>query len=67
LLTHLKQFKGGKRMGSDEEVKQTVEDRCSGLAADLYDAGVQELVTRCDKWLIFMEIMQTNYLTSVVM
>jgi hypothetical protein len=38
-------------MGSDVEVKQTVEGWCSGLAADFYDAGIQKLVTRCDKWL----------------
>jgi hypothetical protein len=26
-------------VGSDEEVKKTVEDRFTGLAADLYDAA----------------------------
>jgi hypothetical protein len=41
----MKQFKGDTRVGSDEEVKQTVEDWCSGLAADFYDAGIQKLVT----------------------
>jgi hypothetical protein len=31
-------------MGSDEEVKKTVEDWFNGLAADFYDAGIQKLV-----------------------
>jgi histone-lysine N-methyltransferase SETMAR len=42
---HLKQFLDGTHMGSDEEVKKTVKDWFSGLAADLYDAGIQKLVT----------------------
>jgi hypothetical protein len=32
-------------MGSDEDVKKTVKDWLYGLAADLYDAGIQKLVT----------------------
>jgi hypothetical protein len=36
---------------SDEKVKKTVEDRFSGLVADFYDAGIQKLITRCDKCL----------------
>jgi hypothetical protein len=47
----LKQFLGGTRMGSDEDVKKTVKDWFSGLAADFYDAGIQKLVTRYDKCL----------------
>jgi hypothetical protein len=47
----LKQFWGGTRMGSDEEVKKTVKNWFSGLAADSYDAGIQKLVTRYDKCL----------------
>jgi hypothetical protein len=42
----LKQFLGGTRMRSDEEVKKTVNDWFNGLAADFYDAGIQKLVTR---------------------
>jgi hypothetical protein len=33
-------------MGSHEEVKKTVKDWFNGLAADFYDAGVKNLVTR---------------------
>jgi hypothetical protein len=40
-FTHLKQFWGGTRMRSDEEVK-TVKDRFNGLAADFYVAGITE-------------------------
>jgi hypothetical protein len=32
-------------MGSDEEVKKTVKDWFNGLAADLYHAGMQKLVS----------------------
>jgi hypothetical protein len=46
----LKQFLGGTRMSSDEEVK-TVKDWFSGLAADFCDAGIQKLATRYNKCL----------------
>jgi hypothetical protein len=32
-------------MGSDEKVKKTVKDWFNGLAADLYNAGIQKLIT----------------------
>jgi hypothetical protein len=32
-------------MRSEEEVKKTVKDWFSGLAADFYDGGIQKLVT----------------------
>jgi histone-lysine N-methyltransferase SETMAR len=51
LFTHLKQFLGGTRMGSNEEVKKTVKDWFNGLAADFYNAGIQKLVARYDKCL----------------
>jgi hypothetical protein len=38
-------------MGNDEKVKKTVRDWFNGLAADFYDAGIQKLITRYDKWL----------------
>jgi hypothetical protein len=31
-------------MGTDEEVKKTVKDWFSGLAADFYDADTQKLI-----------------------
>jgi hypothetical protein len=37
---------GGRRVRSDEEVKKTVKDWFSGLAADFYGAGIRKLVTR---------------------
>jgi hypothetical protein len=46
LFAHLKQFLGGTRMRSDEQVKKMIKDWFSVLAADFYDAGVQKLVTR---------------------
>jgi hypothetical protein len=39
LFTHLKQFLGSTHMDSDE-------DWFNGIAADLYDAGIQKLITR---------------------
>jgi hypothetical protein len=44
-FTHLKQFLGSMRIGSDEEVKKTVKDWFTGLATDFYDAGIQKFVT----------------------
>jgi hypothetical protein len=44
------------RMGSNEEVKKTVKDWFSGLAVDFYYVGIQKLITRYDKCLIFMGI-----------
>jgi hypothetical protein len=32
-------------MGSDEEVKKTVKDWFSGLAANFYNASIQKLIT----------------------
>jgi hypothetical protein len=32
-------------MYSNEEVKKAVKDWLGGLAADFYDAGIQELIT----------------------
>jgi histone-lysine N-methyltransferase SETMAR len=43
LFTHFKQFLGGTRMASNEEVKKTVKDWFSGLVADFYDAGMWKL------------------------
>jgi hypothetical protein len=44
LFAHLKQFLGGTRKGN-EEVKRTVEDWFSGVAADFCNAVIQKLVT----------------------
>jgi histone-lysine N-methyltransferase SETMAR len=51
LFTHLEQFLGSTCMGSNEEVKKTVKDWFSGLAAGFYEASVQKLVTRYNKCL----------------
>jgi hypothetical protein len=45
LFAHLKQFLDGTRVVSNEEVKKTVKDWFSGLAADFCDAGIQKLIT----------------------
>jgi hypothetical protein len=39
------------KMVTNEEVKETVTDWLSGLAADFYDEGIVELVQRLDKCL----------------
>jgi len=48
---YLKEFLGGQRFDTDEEVKTTVEDWLSSQAADFYDEGIQKLVERYDKCL----------------
>jgi hypothetical protein len=47
----LKEFLGGRRFESDEEVKDAVKEWLNGLAAEVYDEGLQKLVTRYDKCL----------------
>jgi histone-lysine N-methyltransferase SETMAR len=50
-LPKLKEFLGGRRFKSDEEVKDAVKVWLNGLAAEVYDEGIQKLVTRYDKCL----------------
>jgi hypothetical protein len=47
----LKEFLGGRRFKSDEEVKDAVKEWLNGLAAEVYDEGIQKLVIRYDKCL----------------
>jgi hypothetical protein len=42
---------GGRRFKSDEEVKDAVKECLNGLAAEVYDEGIQKLVTSYDKCL----------------
>jgi hypothetical protein len=42
----LKEFLGGRRFKSDEEVNDAVKEWLNGLAAEVYDEGIQKLVTR---------------------
>ena len=51
LFPTLKEFLGGSRFISDEEVKDAVKLWLNGLAAEVYDEGIQELFTRCDRYL----------------
>jgi hypothetical protein len=46
LFPKLKEFWGGRRFKSDEEVKDAVKEWLNGLAAEVYDEGIQKLVTR---------------------
>jgi hypothetical protein len=47
----LKEFLGSRRFKSDETVKDAVKAWLNGLAAEVYDEGIQKLVTRYDKCL----------------
>jgi histone-lysine N-methyltransferase SETMAR len=51
LFPKLKEFLRGRRFKSDEEVKDAVKEWLNGLAAEVYDEGIQKLVTRNDKCL----------------
>jgi hypothetical protein len=51
LFPKLKEFLGGRCFKSDEEVKDAVKEWLNGLAAEVYDEGIQKLVTRYDKCL----------------
>jgi histone-lysine N-methyltransferase SETMAR len=49
LFPALKEFLGGRCFKSDEEVKHAVREWLNGLAAEVYDEGIQKLVTHYDK------------------
>ncbi|KAJ4425650.1 hypothetical protein ANN_27846 [Periplaneta americana] len=49
LFTKLKDFLGGTRFGSDEELKKTVNTWLNELAAEKYNTGILKLVNRYDK------------------
>jgi histone-lysine N-methyltransferase SETMAR len=51
LFPNLKEFLGGRRFKSEEEVKDAVKEWLNGLAAEVYDEGIQKLVTCYDKCL----------------
>jgi hypothetical protein len=50
-LPTLKEFLGGRCFRSNEEVKDTIKECVNGLAAEVYDEGIQKFVTRYDKCL----------------
>jgi hypothetical protein len=49
LFQTLKEFLSGRRFKSNEEVKDTVNERLNGLVAEVYDEGIQTLLTCYDK------------------
>ncbi|GFW30405.1 hypothetical protein TNCV_453431 [Trichonephila clavipes] len=51
LFRYLKEFLGGKRFDTADEVKEEVQDWLSSQAADVYNLGIQKLVERYDKCL----------------
>jgi histone-lysine N-methyltransferase SETMAR len=51
LFPKLKEFFGGRRFKSEEEVKDAVKEWLNVLAAEVCDEGIQKLVTRYDKCL----------------
>ncbi|GBM73245.1 hypothetical protein AVEN_195738-1, partial [Araneus ventricosus] len=51
LFLKLREFLGGKRFGSDEELENAVTTWVNDLAAEEYDMGILKPVDRCDKCL----------------
>uniref|UniRef100_A0A1B6MRN8 Histone-lysine N-methyltransferase SETMAR n=1 Tax=Graphocephala atropunctata TaxID=36148 RepID=A0A1B6MRN8_9HEMI len=51
LFRYLKEFLGGERFDTDDEVKEAVKDWLSSHVADFYHIGIQKLVERYDKCL----------------
>jgi hypothetical protein len=49
LFPALKEFLGGRCFKSDEEVQDAVKEWLNGLAAEVCDEGIQNLITRFDK------------------
>jgi len=50
MFPKLKEFLGGRRFKRYEELKDAVKEGLNGLAAVVYDEGVQTLVTGYDKY-----------------
>jgi hypothetical protein len=46
LFSALKELLGGRRFKSDEEMKDAVKECLNGLTAEVYDEGIQSLITR---------------------
>ncbi|GFV47960.1 HTH_48 domain-containing protein [Trichonephila clavipes] len=51
LFRYLKEFLGGKRFDTADEVKEEVQDWLSSQAGDVYNLGIQKFVERYDKCL----------------
>jgi len=51
LFPIMKKFLGGRRFKSDEEVDEAVKEWLNGLAAEVYEEGIQKLVIGCAKCL----------------
>ncbi|XP_023310469.1 histone-lysine N-methyltransferase SETMAR-like [Anoplophora glabripennis] len=51
LFLHLKSFLGGQHFNNDEELKENVSNWLKTQAANLYEEGIQKLVSRYDKCL----------------
>jgi histone-lysine N-methyltransferase SETMAR len=49
LFPALKEFLGGKRLEYNEEVKNAIREWLNGLAAAVYNEGIQKLVTCYEK------------------
>jgi len=53
LFPTLTEFLGGRCFKSNEEVKKAVQQWLNGQATEVYDNGIQKLITRYDKYLNF--------------
>jgi hypothetical protein len=51
VFLHLKTFLGSRQFHDDIGVKEAVNMRFASQAASFYDAGIQKLVLRYEKWL----------------
>ena len=51
LFPTLKEFLGSRHFESDEDAKDSVKEWLNVLAAEVYDEGIQKLVTHCDRCL----------------
>jgi histone-lysine N-methyltransferase SETMAR len=51
LFPKFKEFLGGRRFKSDEEVKDAVKEWLNGLAAEVYDEEIVKFLSRLDKCL----------------
>ena len=67
LFPTLKEFLCGRHFKSNEEVKDAVQQWLNGLAAELYDEGIQKLVACCDKCLNVGGNYVENNVRSVIM
>jgi histone-lysine N-methyltransferase SETMAR len=64
VFLHLKTFLGGRRVHDDNEIKEVINKCFASQAASFYDAAIQKLVPRYDKWKLCRKVVYGMYINK---